>query len=173
MNRQFTGARCKISPLGLLIIVWLIPMLIDSTGSQSSVFASQSQSHATHFVSPKGPQLPQNEIGCSICHAEGIEQCVDQPVFADDQPLGTTQVCDVCHSPDGVFPGVNGLDDPVIGAKENWTAGIYEADGTTLQSAKEACCATCHDDVPAPSLYEVFSLFPVVWDNPEGPNRES
>ncbi len=56
--------------------------------------------------------------------------------------LNETDVCDICHSPDGAYDGV---DDPVIGAKNNWrTGGVYAADGT-LKAGKEKWCVGCHD----------------------------
>jgi len=110
-------------------------------GSNSLLMAS----HATHFVSPKGPQLPQNETGCSACHANGNRQCETSPVFADDQFLADTTVCDPCHSPGGAFDGT-------AMAKANWDNGVYEADGLTLQSGKEDWCGTCHDNLPANSV---------------------
>jgi hypothetical protein len=110
--------------------------------------ASPSKSHATHFFSNKGPQLSHDESGCYVCHADGHQQCVGQPLFADLLPLSLTDVCDNCHSPDGAYDGV---DDPQLGAKANWDNGVYERDGTTIQSGKEKWCAGCHDDEAANS----------------------
>ena len=60
--------------------------------------------------------------------------------------LAETDVCDACHSPGGSY---DGIDDPVIGAKNNWrTDGVYEADGS-LKAGKEKWCAGCHDESPA------------------------
>ena len=112
--------------------------------------ASPSRSHATHFFSDKGPLLPHNESGCSVCHAEGHDQCQGQPLFADDTFLDATAVCDTCHSPNGAYNGVTSSGDSV-GAKENWDDGVYEADRTTLKSGKEQWCVGCHDDAPAHS----------------------
>ncbi len=56
--------------------------------------------------------------------------------------LNETDVCDLCHSPDGAYDGV---DDPVVGAKNNWrTGGVYAVDGT-LKTGKEKWCVGCHD----------------------------
>ena len=129
----------KVFPMLVLTSCMVVLM-----GGHSLLMAS----HATHFVSPKGPQLPQNETGCSACHAPGNRQCEDSPVFADDEFLVDTAVCDPCHSPGGAFDGVN---DPVIGAKANWDNGVYEAEGKALKAEKDKWCATCHDDQPANS----------------------
>jgi len=58
--------------------------------------------------------------------------------------LGSTTVCDTCHSPDGSFDGV---DDSTIGAKANWDNGAYndEPDDDTLRPGKEKWCVGCHD----------------------------
>ncbi|MDY6987285.1 MAG: hypothetical protein SWQ30_04435 [Thermodesulfobacteriota bacterium] len=125
------------------LTLWMVAIM----GGNSLLMAS----HATHFVSAKGPQLPQNETGCSACHAPGNRQCEASPVFADDEFLADTVVCDPCHSPGGAFDGVN---DPVIGAKANWGEGVYEADGITLKPDKEKWCAGCHDNEPAYSRRE-------------------
>ena len=123
-------------------IVWIFLLavcLIGLMGGNASLMAS----HATHFVSDKGPGLPTNETGCSVCHAEGQLQCQGQPLFADMNFFAVTHVCDDCHSPGGAFDGV---DDPVIGAKPNWDNGVYN--GNTLKSGKEQWCVGCHDDDP-------------------------
>ena len=104
------------------------------------------QSHSTHTENDsddlKGPH-----ITCSDCHDTN-----DYPFFksgtdgdADGKyNLSETDVCDNCHSPNGAFDGV---DDSVIGAKDNWESGIYAS--PTLKTGKEKWCAGCHDDVPA------------------------
>ena len=79
-----------------------------------------------------------------MCHADGRLQCQSRPLFADMNFFEVTHVCDTCHSPGGAFGGV-------AMAKANWSAGIYETDGATLQSGKEQWCATCHDDQQANS----------------------
>jgi len=123
-----------------LLVFLLALCLIGLMGSHSVLMAS----HATHFLDAKGPGLPADESdGCYVCHCNGRLQCQDAPVFADFEPLATTNVCDPCHSPGGAFDGV---DDVVIGAKANWDDGVY--DGDTLQTGKEGWCAGCHDDDP-------------------------
>ena len=135
--------------------------LIAFTGHASLLMASSAQSHATHFVSDKGPHMLLNEIGCYECHADGRLQCQGPPIlFADStivdgvvvvpQSLETTSVCDTCHSPGGAFDGVGDLDPDnsksvAFGAKYNWASGVYASDGVTLKSGKEKWCAGCHD----------------------------
>ena len=130
--------------------------LIAATGYPSLLMADTGQSHATHFFSEKGPKLPHDESGCYVCHGENACQ-----KFADGQPLETTTVCDVCHSPGGAFDGV-------AMAKANWNSSVYEPDGLAFQTDKEIWCATCHDDAPAHSRYQVFDVLPVVVDNLQG-----
>jgi hypothetical protein len=112
------------------------------------------QSHYTHFTDPKGPMLGTSNCTYNLggCHNPG-----DYSKFGPDpgQTLTNTTVCDNCHSPSGVFPGIGGLNDPVVGAKANWTDGIYKSVTSgfpyELQDGKEGWCATCHDNVPASS----------------------
>lgn len=94
--------------------------------------------HVTHAAgSPRGPAL-----ACDACHPTPAVD--DEPgtelLFNDGQPLATTAVCDGCHSPDGL---VDGVDDPVVGARVNWQEGVY--DGDALQAGLEMWCAGCHD----------------------------
>lgn len=96
-----------------------------------------SGSHATHVSSnSKGPQPA---LACSNCHSAG-----SFPAFIDSNDLAGTQVCNPCHSPNGVFDGV---DDPVIGSKISWDNGIYA--GNDFLPGKEYWCLGCHDNVPA------------------------
>lgn len=99
-------------------------------------------SHSTHTENDsddlKGPF-----IDCDVCHDTN-----DYPFFRSGTDgdgdgkynLSETDVCDSCHSPGGAFDGVN---DAFIGAKNNWTDGVYES--PTLKSGKEKWCAGCHD----------------------------
>lgn len=100
------------------------------------------QSHSTHTEQDaddlRGPKLT-----CTICH-----DTRNYPAFrvgADTNgdgriDLSETTVCDYCHGKSG---SVNGVVDPVIGAKANWKAGIY--DGSRLKQGKERWCTGCHD----------------------------
>lgn len=92
------------------------------------------QSHATHTENDaddlRGPR-----ITCADCHDTN-----NFPRFKDGQDLAGTTVCNLCHSPGGPFDGVN---DPVIGAKNNWQNGVYT--GTSLTAGKEKWCVGCHD----------------------------
>ena len=90
------------------------------------------QSHATHLTDPKGPRLPD----CSYCHYQG-----DYSRFLDGRTIDTTTICDVCHSPNGPVDGVN---DPVVGAKPNWLHGVYDKN-QQLKAGKEHWCDGCHD----------------------------
>lgn len=94
-----------------------------------------SGSHTTHIDAARGPY-----ITCSDCHGTQIP-----PLFADEQTLENTDVCDTCHSPDGIY---DGMDDNDIGARDNW-AGVYNNSSGTLNVGKEKWCAGCHDSQPA------------------------
>ena len=106
------------------------------------------QSHSTHTENDeddlKGPN-----IGCEVCHdtdnypyfKSGIDNNGDG-LYS----LAETDVCDDCHSSGGSFDGVNTVGSS-IGAKDNWSNGIYE--GTDLAAGNEKWCAGCHDETPA------------------------
>ncbi len=107
-------------------------------------YPNRDGSHTTHFTPTAfGPQI---ELGvCTDCHLFSAATHNDgQATFTDGQPLATTTACDGCHSPGGTYNGVN---DPAIGAKDNWRAGVYS--GTNLVSGKEQWCAGCHDESPS------------------------
>ena len=107
------------------------------------------QSHSTHTeilgADAKGPG-----IYCDTCHdinnfpyfKSGTDSNAD-----GKYSLAETDVCDTCHSAGGSY---DGIDDPVIGAKQIWDTGAY--DGTesgTLLAGKEKWCVTCHDESPS------------------------
>lgn len=114
--------------------------------------------HATHLDRLKGPK-----IACNGCHAtppevEGSEDTetplnhVNQNVdFKGGTTKASTTACNECHSPGGSYDGV---DDTTIGAKPNWTAGVYddESSPTVLAAGKDRWCAGCHDEAAAPSV---------------------
>jgi hypothetical protein len=89
-----------------------------------------SGSHTAHSTAAYGPQ-----VSCDACHDTD-----NFPLFSDGQDLANTTVCDNCHSTGGNLDGVN---DATVGAKNNWTAGVYT--GGVLTSGKEMWCASCHD----------------------------
>jgi hypothetical protein len=99
-------------------------------------------SHPTHItVNNKGPATALDCDGCHDIH--------NYPLFGEAdaaESLADTNVCDDCHSKGGAY---DGLDDPTIGAKNNWASGVYSGDGSTLNSGKEKWCVGCHDNDPA------------------------
>lgn len=103
------------------------------------------QSHFTHFNDPKGPML-----GTSSC-TYNLGGCHNPSSFSTFGPenatLSATTVCNTCHSKNGSYDGV---DDPVIGAKPNWTDGVYASVPSgfpyQLKDGKENWCAGCHDN---------------------------
>jgi len=103
---------------------------------------------------PGGESLTEPPIGTySIVSPGGVTHCDGQITYTDGVgSLAETTVCDKCHSPGGDYDGVN---DPVIGAKANWKAGIYTDYGEPgdiykkLKGGKERWCVGCHDKAPA------------------------
>ena len=99
-------------------------------------------SHSTHTENDsddvRGPF-----IACDVCHDTS-----DYPYFKSGTDLdgdgkydlSETDVCDACHSSGGPFDGIG---DSVIGAKSNWTNGVYNGD--VLIAGKEQWCVGCHD----------------------------
>ncbi|MBI4516036.1 MAG: hypothetical protein HY699_09510 [Deltaproteobacteria bacterium] len=102
-----------------------------SCGTATTCHGTQG-SHAIHV----GPQLG---LGCATCH-----DTANLPLFNDAQDLAITTACSPCHSPGGSYDGVN---DTVVGAKNNWETGVYA--GAELKPGKEHWCITCHDEVPS------------------------
>ena len=78
-------------------------------------------------------------MGCADCHSNPFQ--FNPTIFSDGQTLQDTVVCSSCHNPGGAYDGVN---DPTIGAKSNWTNGVYDANNRLLPG-KEIWCAGCHD----------------------------
>jgi hypothetical protein len=108
-------------------------------------------SHLMHWSDERGPKLcPNYYTGCDNCHINN--SMTHHGLFKDSKNLQETNVCDTCHSPGGAFDGVN---DSVVGAKNNWAkvgtnSRIYTGTNLeNLQTGKEAWCTTCHDDVGA------------------------
>jgi len=99
-------------------------------------------SHSTHTENDSDDLRGPN-IACDACH-----DINNFPYFKSGTDingdgrftLSETNVCTPCHSPEGSYDGV---DDAVIGAKDNWRAGVY--DGNLLKAGKEKWCAGCHD----------------------------
>ena len=89
----------------------------------------------------KGPKL-----ACDACHnTASFPDFADGVSYAAYKSGTPTTVCNECHSPNGTYDGVS---DEVIGAKNNWRDGVYEADGS-LKAVKKKWCAGCHDEVPS------------------------
>jgi predicted CXXCH cytochrome family protein len=64
----------------------------------NNFYLSMNQIHYVHFFGEAGPALSHNEDGCYVCHAAGQLQCQSRPLFADQNFLEVTVVCDACHS---------------------------------------------------------------------------
>ncbi len=123
-------------------------------------FPNTAGSHEMHMSGTNGPGISD----CSVCHASSgnvthINQIASFASGTDANgngniELSETDVCDNCHSPGGTYDGVN---DPVIGAKNNWQNGVYT--GNDLTSGKEKWCAGCHDESPANSKSDGTGIF--------------
>ncbi len=110
---------------------------------------------------------------CEVCHVNGV--------YDDALVVAAEGGCDACHSPGGAFDGVFNA---TVGAAANWDKDqpeslVYEADGVTLKSGKEAWCAGCHDNDPAyseavvvepPAPYIVDNLDPGFSYDPVDPD---
>ncbi len=110
------------------------------------------QSHSTHTEMDsddvRGP-----ELSCDVCHDTDNFPAFRLGTDANGDgviDLAETTVCDRCHSAGGKIDGVN---DPVIGAKNNWAEGIYTGDA--LKPGRERWCLGCHDDAPAMTSYSM------------------
>ncbi len=114
-----------------------------------------SGSHATHFDgSGKGPM----GLNCGSCHNTAEESHINGQVdFSDGADFTATGACDLCHSREGTYDGV---DHPVYGARANWESGVYSGD--LLAEGKEKWCAGCHDE--SPSLISGVPAPPVIGD---------
>jgi len=116
----------------------------DGTGGRGTY-----ASHSTHTEDDeddvKGPH-----VDCDACHDTGNFPYFKSGTDIDGDgriTLAETDVCNSCHSPGGSYDGVN---DPAIGAKANWSSGVYAAtDDSTLRAGKVKWCAGCHDEEPS------------------------
>ncbi len=103
-------------------------------------------SHQAHITAVSGPMISD----CQTCHASQLADTHDngavsfmsgQDANADGHiDLAETDVCDACHGAGGPFDGVN---EPIVGAKANWSTGVY--DGPALRTDKSGWCLGCHD----------------------------
>lgn len=108
-----------------------------------------SASHQVHIGGTRGPQLQNEGVPCLTCHGS---KGFDSEHWADGaSTLAETKVCFPCHSPGGPYDGVN---DPIIGAKANWTKQekslVYDESGRFLKAEKRMWCTGCHDAVSEP-----------------------
>ena len=144
---------------GFLLVLLLATLVVITTSSGDETDSS----HVVHLSggATYGPQIET----CGDCHPVSTE-CIDvddpypcctglgegcswSGMYTDLADFANTTTCDTCHSPGGAFDGV---DDPNIGAKPNWSTGasslVFDGSGN-LQSGKEKWCVGCHDDVPS------------------------
>jgi hypothetical protein len=127
-------------------------------------FPNRAGSHAVHLTAANGPNITE----CYDCHAsEGSDTHMNELAsFASgvdtdldgNIDLAEADVCNTCHSEGGPLDGVN---DPVIGAKANWHDGVYEGD--VLKPDKLGWCTGCHDIEGA--VVNGVQAPPVVGDN--------
>jgi hypothetical protein len=130
------------------------PYTDPGAGGDTSYGAGTTIPHSTHTESWTTTYPPESGaddqrgpgIYCDVCHDTDKMPSFKTGADSDGNgifSLAETDVCDVCHSPDGAYDGVN---DPVSGAKNNWhSEGVYAETGTTLKVGKEKWCVGCHD----------------------------
>lgn len=145
--------------------IWLSGLLLSSLCGLPNNCLASNVIHLTHFFGAKG------EFGleCMDCH---------KPYWNENGYFQLTldsERCSQCHSPDGIFDGMN---DPEIGAwnPENWPdnngeSKIFDEDGN-LRPGKERWCLGCHDGgtssvhgVPAPNVAGQYATED--WENPQ------
>lgn len=102
-----------------------------------------------------------SEKKCDICHSPDLFYRDGSLVFIDGKTFDKTTVCDICHSKEGTYDGVNGLFEGISdldhGAKDCWKNGVYDKtvneDGDierqVLKDKKDAWCVGCHDNQPS------------------------
>jgi uncharacterized delta-60 repeat protein len=162
-----------VSPEGWQFVNWTGDGVTDPNSAVSTVIIDGNKTvianfsntdgtldvpHYAHRTSPRGPEVGDD---CTHCHDIGAVPAHDNVNW---------DACDTCHSPGGVFNGVN---DAQFGAIANWknsdsVAGgnpatadeslIYESDGT-LKAGKDKWCAACHDHETGTSLIDDFSSY--------------
>ncbi len=121
-----------------------------SAGVAISQGKGSAQSHSTHTETDADDQKG-SPLYCDSCHDTDNYPYFKSGTDADGDGkfnLAETDVCDTCHSPGGVFNGVD-TTGTSIGAKDNWSTGIY-AD-RTFAAGKEMWCVGCHDNDPGNS----------------------
>lgn len=107
--------------------------------------------HRTHLGSMRGP------IGmkCEDCHQHKppIRHNSSEPIlFKDGRPLESTTACDGCHSPRGMYDGVELVRKSVnVGGvlAKVVDVGVYEEDGRSFRPGLEKWCLSCHDQDPS------------------------
>jgi hypothetical protein len=126
---------------GFLLVLLLATLVVISTSSGDETDSS----HLVHTDATYGPQITCN----TFCHVDpGMTTGGN---FLDGNDLATTNECDICHSPDGAYDGV---DDTDTGAKNNWdyalppSSLVFNGSGG-FQTGKEKWCVGCHDGVPS------------------------
>jgi hypothetical protein len=105
----------------------------------TSDFLGDMPDDAPHHMHMDGTTHGPDEQWCNDCHLAGTDNQLAAMVAAE--------TCDNCHSPGGGYDGVN---DPIVGAANNWTTLVRQPDGT-ITPGKERWCAGCHDSDPANS----------------------
>lgn len=134
-------------------------------GATASQGRGTYQSHSTHTESD-GDDLKGPGIYCDTCHDINNFPYFNSGTDGNGDgryDLAETDVCDTCHSPGGTY---DGIDDSVIGAKNNWDSGIYL--GANLVAGKEQWCAGCHDE--AASVIQSVSAPNIVGDEDANTN---
>ncbi|MBW1743662.1 MAG: hypothetical protein JRJ47_09575, partial [Deltaproteobacteria bacterium] len=118
----------KIRPFFVILLYMGLLGYVGSTTFSVAEDATDAP-HLTHLSDARGP-------GINECH-----DCHDSPTPLDYDTVNWDS-CDPCHRPGGAYDGVN---DPDVGAKNNWMNTGSSAEATqsliyengTLKSGKE------------------------------------
>lgn len=152
--------------LSSIVSISLALALAVMLGTHQTVLSDETDPpHETHLTADRGPQL---DPDCTPCHTGPIDHTdID------------TNSCNTCHSPSGIYDGVNDVN---VGALNNWenlgtgtgaTQSLIYDSNDKLKSGKAKWCAGCHDDVPATVVdslddfegYGNDSALQAVWKN--------
>ncbi len=117
-----------------------------TAGITASLGTGTSKSHSTH-TEADSDDLRGPGIYCDSCHDINNFPNFNSGTDGNGDGkynLAETDVCDTCHSPGGSY---DGIDDALVGAKNNWDNGVYIGDN--LMGGKEKWCVGCHDDDPS------------------------
>ena len=103
IRRGLCGEEETMRSFKIFSVLLLTIGLVGVFGGNSSLLADESDPpHVTHLTAARGPGI----TDCADCHT-------GTPAYDNED----TGACDTCHSPGGVWDGVDDVD---VGALNNW-----------------------------------------------------